>query len=240
MYDGNIVFTNLDRALAEAIIPADLKLAPNSVSPTLHPVIYLYGRPTNTSWIVAGTPIIIGPNYQELMLVIPFVQERNGTHWHNYVVRMYLDDWNAIWIGNIFFGYAKLWGTSQESGADVTEFDQGGTAKFHATIQATGPWQPSAQAEASLPNYAAIQSIFAMPIVGLSPTGQLVCSYFELNYTNTTVAPVQSTHEFLSPFVPGMSAWVALGTLSSVANGAIAVRNVNWRIEQPPAPPCNF
>ena len=240
-YNGNIVFTNLDRTLVEAVLPADLKLAQNSVSPALHPVMYLYGRPSNTSWIVAGTPILIGPNYQELMLVIPFVQERNGTHWHNYVVRMYLDDWNAIVIGNVFFGYAKLWGTSQESGADVTEFDQGGTSKFHATILATGPWQP----ERASRNVAAelrrdtVDSRDAHRRLELV-TGQLVCSYFELDYTNATVAPVQSTHEFVSPFVPGMAGWVALGTLSSVANGAVAVRNVNWRIEQPPAPPCNF
>jgi hypothetical protein len=239
-YDGNVVFTNLDRTLVQAILPPELKLAQNSRAPALHPVIYLYGRPTNTSWIVAETSLLVGPNYQELMLLVPFVQESTGTRWHNYVVRMYLDDANAIWIGNVFFAYAKMWGTSLESGTHVTEFDDVSTAKFHANIQPTGSWQPSAQAEASLPNYPAIQAILAMPVVGRRSSGQLVCSYFELDYTNAMVAPVQSTHEFLDPFVSGMSGWVGLGSLSSVTNGAVAVSNLNWRIQQPPPPPCQF
>jgi len=238
-YHGNLVFTNLDRPLVQAVLPPELKLAPNSAAPGLHPVIYLYGRPTDTKWIVADTPILIGPNYQELMLLVPFVQESTGSMWHNYVVRMYLDDANAIWIGNLFFAYAKEWGTSQESGTEVTEF-AAGSAKFHANIQPTGPWEPSAQAEATMPNYQAIQTILAMPIVGRRSSGQLVCSYFELNYANATVAPVQSSHEFLEPFVPGMSGWVGLGTVSSVVNGAVAVRDLNWRIKQPPARACRF
>ncbi len=201
-YHGNLVFTNLDRPLVQAVLPPELKLAPNSAAPGLHPVIYLYGRPTDTKWIVADTPILIGPNYQELMLLVPFVQESTGSMWHNYVVRMYLDDANAIWIGNLFFAYAKEWGT--------------------------------------MPNYQAIQTILAMPIVGRRSSGQLVCSYFELNYANATVAPVQSSHEFLEPFVPGMSGWVGLGTVSSVVNGAVAVRDLNWRIKQPPARACRF
>jgi hypothetical protein len=238
-YDGNIVFTNLDRALVEAILPPELKLASNSTAPLLHPVVYLYGHPHNTSWIVAGTPILVGPHYQELMLLIPFVQS-GGSLWHTYVVRMYLDDLNAIWIGNTFFAYGKEWGTSQESGTMVTEFDQGGRAKFRTDLQITGPWQTSAQAATSLPNYSAIQTILKIPVVGRRSSGELVCSYFELNDAAATVAALQSTHQFLDPFVPGMSGWVALGSLGNVPNGAVAVRNMNWRIEQPPAPACQF
>jgi Acetoacetate decarboxylase (ADC) len=234
------VFTNLDRTLVQAVLPPQLKLAQNSAAPSLHPVIYLYGRPTNTSWIVAGTPILIGPNYQELMLLVPFVHESTGNRWHTYVVRMYLDDWNAIWIGNVFFGYAKKWGTSNELGTQVTESDEDGIPKFHADIQPMGSWQSSAQAQTSIPNYPAIQTILAMPVVGLHSSGLLVCSYFEMNYTNATVASVQSTHEFLDPFVPQMAGWVGLGSVLSVANGAVAIRDLNWRIEQPPPPPCLF
>jgi hypothetical protein len=223
----------------EAVIPPELKLAQNSVAPALHPVIFLFGHPVNTSWIIANTPILIGPNYQELMLLVPFVQEKTGTLWHNYVVRMYLDDPNAIWIGNVFFAYAKEPGTSQETGTEVSEF-AGSVQMFHANIQPSGPSQSSAQAETTIPNYQAIQTILSMPIVGRRASGELVCSYFELTYTSAMVTPVQSSHEFLQPFVSGMSGWTGLGTLSSVANGAVAVQDLNWRIRQPPAPPCRF
>lgn len=238
-YHGNIVFTNLARSIVQAALPAELKLADNTLSPGMHPVIYLFGHPMNSRWFIAGTTILPGPNYQELMLLVPFVRSANGTKWHNYVVRMYLDDATAIAIGNMFFAYAKEWGTAQESGTQVTE-SAVGVAHFHADIQTTGPWTTSAQAEAALPNYKAIQTILDMPVVGRTPSGNLICSYFELGYDNATVAAVQSRHEFLQPFRPGMGSWIALGTLVSVPNGAIAVRDLNWRIRQPPPSPCHF
>ena len=244
-YRGAIVFTNLDRTVVQSVLPPELKLAPNSASPSLHPVILLYGHPENSSWFIAGTPIIVGPSYQELVLLVPFVLATNGTLWHTFVVRMYLDDPTAIWIGNTFFGYAKEPGTAQESGGelggiDVTVRDSSGTAKFHAATEPTGPARPDAQATATVPNYEAIKTILAMPIVGKHQTLGFVCSYFELDFKTATVAPLKSTHEFLTPFVPAMADWVSLGTVSGVPDGAVGIRNVDWRIEQPPAPPCKF
>src|SRR3712207_2420109 len=48
-YDGTIVFTNVDRAIARAVLPAGLDLA-TPVSPTtqLHPIVFLYGHQRNT------------------------------------------------------------------------------------------------------------------------------------------------------------------------------------------------
>jgi hypothetical protein len=78
-----------------------------------------------------------------------------------------------------------------------------------------------------------------MPIVGRGPFGNMICSYFELNYQDALVAPADSHHAFLQPFKPGMESWVALGDLSSVPEGAIAIRDLNWRIKQPPPPACH-
>jgi hypothetical protein len=238
-YHGNIVFTNLDRDIVQGALPPHLQLAENTLIPHMHPVIFLFGHPMNTHWVVADTPMLVGSDYQELMLLIPFVHSTTGTKWHTYVARMYLDDVTAIAIGNLFFGYAKAPGTAWESGTQVTEFFAG-FPYFHANIQPIGPWTSSTQAETTFPNYKAIQTILDMPIVGRTPGGILICSYFELHYQNATVAPVESRHEFLQPFRPGMSAWVALGTLESVPGGALAIRNLTWRIRQPPPPPCHF
>ena len=54
------------------------------------------------------------------------------------------------------------------------------------------------------------------------------------------VTPVESTHVFHDPFVPGMSAWPHRGWLSNVADGAFAVTGIEWRIDAPPAPDCRF
>ena len=238
-YQGNIVFTNLDRNVVQTIVPAGLKLASNTVGSTQHPVLFMYGHQQDTSWFVGGTLIPGGAPYQELMLLVPFVQETSGTRWHTHVVRMYLDNWTAIWIGDTFFAYAKEWGTSVESGTAVSEFS-GGAQKFQANIVPNGAALTNAQAEATLPNYAAIKSILDMPVVGRRADGTLVCSYFELDFTSAMITPVRSTHQFLDPFVPTMSSWLGLGTLTNVVDGAIAVQNITWRIKQPPPDPCRF
>jgi hypothetical protein len=250
-YRGNIVFTNLDRALVNAILPSgsELKLAQNRIARGLHPVLYLYGHPEQTSWIIDDEPYLNGASYQELILLVPFVQKGSGTLWHSFVARMYLDNGVAIWIGNEYYAYAKEFGTLRESNLDVrtsevTGYDSDDIVKFRAQSKRTGGWRSSDQAKTDLPNFAAIQTILAMPVVGWRPSssspGRLVCSYFELSYTNARVAPVESTHEFLDPFVPGMSNWMGLGSLSQVPDGAVAVRDLTWRIDHPPPAECRF
>jgi hypothetical protein len=54
------------------------------------------------------------------------------------------------------------------------------------------------------------------------------------------VAALQSEHRFLHSFRANMGAWVALGSLTSVPDGAIAIEGLDWRINHPPAPPCRF
>jgi hypothetical protein len=237
-YSGYIVFTNLSRSLVDAVLPPDLQLATNSVNLDLHPVIFLFGHQRNTKWLIAGTPIPIGNDYKEMMVVIPFVQKQGGVNWHNYVLRMYLDDWAAISLGNLYFAYAKEWGTADEFGIAFTEFHYV-TPYFSASMQ-EGTWQTSAQAELALPNYKAIQAIFEMPMVGWDSWLGLKCSYFEFHYGNAMVAALQSEHQFLRSFRANMGAWVALGSLSSVPDGAIAIEGLDWRINHPPAPTCRF
>ena len=240
-YGGTIVFTNLSRKLVEKVLPTDdsLMLATNTVAPDMHPVIYLYGNLENTRWEIDGKVILEGADYHEMMLLVPFVRKRDGTLWHTYVVRMYLDDQIAIDIGNTHYAYAKVWGDLRRLFAHVNVSDSAGTPKFHAYIPSPASWLPSAKAETDLPNYRAIQTILTMPIIGWDGPGKLLCSYFELSYEKALVAASSSTHEFLSPFVPGMADWVRLGSLSSVVDGAFKVRVVDWRLEHP-RPECRF
>lgn len=237
-YSGYIIFTNISRTLVAAALPPNLLLAPNSAAPDLHPVIFLFGHQRNTKWIVAGTRIPIGDDYTEMMVLIPFVQKDAGGNMHTYAARMYLDDLEAILLGNLHFFYAKKWGTVDELGLAFTQFHNE-TPYFEAGIQ-VGEWHTSEQAESELPNYVAIREIFEMPIVGSSGLLGLKCSYFEFHYENAMVAAVQSQHRFLQPFRESMAAWVGLGALSSVRDGAVAIQGLTWRIAAPPTPPCQF
>ena len=245
-YRGYIVFTNVHRELVRAIVPSTLELAENHVNPDVHPVMYLYGFPENTRWIVNGEIYMEGESYEEMMLLVPFVHGHGGRLWHTHVVRMYLTHGVAIWIGNEIFAYAKRPGTF-----DLLDIDRSGFAmtayarklkKFRAEIAFTGGWRSSAEAANSIQNYPEIQTILAMPIVGRRrPSGELVCSYFDMDYTKTLVAPIESDHEFVHPFVPEMSSgWMDLGRMSSVVNGAVAVKRLEWHIDERPLVECRF
>jgi hypothetical protein len=250
-YEGNIVFTNLAKKHVVSVLPPDiLELAPSDSD--VHPVLCMIGHLRNTSWVINDRPVFTGDNYDEMILLVPFVvRKRGGTLWHNYVVRMYLDHTTAIWIGNEYYAYNKTWGIFDwDQSPRVFASTRDGTRKFEAKLEIPDgfAWEPSKDAEASLPNYKEIKAILSMPMLGATSntassatsSGQPLCSYFELDYTWAQVVPITSTHKFVSEFVPGMKDWVALGSLSSVENGAVRVRSLEWRLQQPPLPGCQF
>jgi hypothetical protein len=251
-FRGYIVFTNLGRDLVGEIVPQGLELAENHVSRDVHPVMYLFGFQENTRWIVGGETLMEGESYDELMLLVPFVRGCGGRLWHTHAVRMYLNHTVAINIGNRCFAYAKERGKFDLKDIDqaafrMTAYDDHKQKKFRAKISLTGRWRPSAEAASAdpaqrIPNYATIQTILAMPIVGRRrSTGELVCSYFDMDYANTRVAPIESVHEFVHPFVPEMSSsWTNLGRLSNVVDGAVAVERLEWHIDEHPLDACRF
>jgi Acetoacetate decarboxylase (ADC) len=245
-YVGHVLFANLDRNIVAAVLPSELRLATKASAPsTVHPVILLYGDQLDTSWALEGVSQIPGDQYKELILLIPFVTAPSGTKWHTFVARMYLNDDAAIWLGNMFYGYAKEPGTFNEVTDGVT-VNASSIAHFQANWTVLGPWRTSDQARMALPNYIAIEEIFAMPVVGMIGTdfGDVpTCSYFEWIYDSAEVASLQSQFQFLEPFRAGMQTWVALGSVNSVPDGAIAIRNVTWRLAWPAPTPwwsCKF
>ena len=242
-YHGRVVFTNIARNIVEGVLPKDLRLAENrSPTPGLHPVVYLYGHQAKTTYVVKGQEIQIDTPYQELILLIPFVQLVDHEKWHNYVVRMYLNNRVARDIGNAYYGYAKRKATFEENFTEFTVLVGGRPAPaFQATVETLGPWQTSKDAEGTLPHYRDIQTIFEMPVVGMHEvSGNPVCSYFEWKYDATEVAPVRSQHRFLRPFTRDMESWPTLGSLISVADGAIAIQKLQWRLKFPPDYSCEF
>jgi hypothetical protein len=232
---GQIFFTNLPRQTAASLLKPGLRLAQNLSSfPNVHPVIQLQGRQTDTSWIFDGIAQGVGPEYTELILLVPFVQMSAGSQWHNFVVRMYLDDLGAIGVGNLHYGYAKEHGSFEDSRPQDFDALVGGNKAFWCGFQSQGAWRPSAQAENDIANYKEMQAILAMPVIGLFWTSlSYVCSYFDWDFSNANVAPIGCEHAYYGAFTPGMPG----GTLSSVPNGAIDIEGLGWRVEFPPTNP---
>jgi acetoacetate decarboxylase len=248
-YDGSIVVTLIDRALVANVLPSGFTLASRSDGGSEHPVIHLVGHQRNLKLVNGGVlQQAPDPDYQEVILLVPFVLRGNGTKFHSFVVRMYLDDLAAIAIGNTVFAYNKELGALAESGPSdnltmqvwllLVKFFQG-------NVQLTGQWIASNAAGTAVPRWSDLQRIFDMPIlgvdtlVGTTAVVREVCSYWEWDYTNAEVCAATSQHRFFHPFRYGMDGWVNLGSLSSAADGAVAIRGLRWRLARQP-PLCSF
>ena len=126
-FDGAAIFSNMPQHSVADVLPNDLNLAPKKVrAAEVHPTILVLGRHADLHYLIPGYP---DPprktTYQELMLLIPFVQFKGSDKLYTYVVRMYLDDFWAIQFGNIWYGYAKKRGARYERNVVIEgEFEE--------------------------------------------------------------------------------------------------------------------
>ncbi len=248
-YDGSIAVTLLDRDLVESVLPEGFHLAVRTDGANDHLVILLIGHQRAPLALHNGATQKIpdAHDYQEMILLVPFVLHGSGTKWHTFVVRMYLDDFGAIGIGNTVYAYAKDVADLTENGTrdhlttQVAPFLRG--TYFGSDVMVTGPWRSSDDAQASIPRWRDLQAIFKMPLVGIDVVNgtvvRRVCSYWEWDYTQAQIAPAISRHRFYQSFREGMDDWVTLGPLTSALDGAVVLRRLRWRLALPP-PPCRF
>lgn len=227
-FDGELLFANLEREIVEDVVPKGLGLARNTKAPRLHPITLILAHHANCQWDLPFLTPKELLDYHELILLIPFVQCPPDDHWHNYVVRMYLDNEFAIYVGNTFYGYAKERGT-------LVRTDVGPHRRFEvfrseisfASAVTTG-------ASGSPAHYGAMREILRMPLLGRKDDGALVRSYWRWDDGATTVrvtAPVR----FIQEFVPQkMARWVALGDIPSVEDGAVRIQGLRWSMAFPP------
>ena len=176
--------------------------------------------------------------YKEMTLLIPFVQKKGESNWHNYALRMYLDNAQAVFLGNTFYGYARKLGNFVEDTNNlVVSALAGDVVRINAV--AVDDWLNHEDADESLPYYRSMLEILQMPVLGRHRDGHNICSYFELNPDDALVRKLAAHVEFLSPLVPAMESWAELGRQASAPDGAFEIRALEWRIQYPPAA-CQF
>ncbi|VTU28690.1 Acetoacetate decarboxylase (ADC) [Variovorax sp. PBL-H6] len=255
-YSGTVVVTMIDREIVKKMLPDGLSLARLKPSVTgaaasKHPVVHLIGDQREPSTLFWGYPTQVGTGYEEMILLIPFVVRGPlGDRWHNYVPRMYLNNQTAVDGGNEFFGYAKELanlGRTENPGATTHTVSSPdlATTWFVDDIDTPAQWGSMPGVASTLARWNDIRSILEMPFLGLRPadvlapagikrSALLICSYWELSYSNAMLAPTKSRHRIVTKFRDGMEDWVALGTLSSAQGGAVSMRDVRWRLAMPP------
>jgi hypothetical protein len=242
-YSGFLAVTMLDRDIVAEVLQyvatSTVVLAKPRDDLAWHPVIHLVGHQRNVRYLRSGVPCEPAvPDYQEMILLIPVVM--HGGLQHNFAARMYLDNENAVDVGNAIYAYGKRIATLDEvcveprTGTRIWIDDDG---YFDSEFVRTGNWEPASAAAANIPRWDDLREYLSMPVLGTdAPLGvsRSVCSYFEWNLDAAQFAPAASRHRFLEPFRDGMDGWVEAGPLESAQDGAIAFRDVRWRISNEP------
>jgi hypothetical protein len=232
-FNGCIAFCNWRREDVAAVLPAELELAENtSFAPEWHPVAFVFGEQTEGATIFGGITFPLDLNYYELAFAIPFVKHRRGHNLHTFVPRMYSTFFPATWAGNAHYGLGKEMAIMRWQGPLFVISTADGALAFHASVESAGEWTSDPCIE--LPNFAAAQAAFALPVVGRRTDGTYVTSYFGWDFSAARVRPAQAWLSIDAPLIEGL----APRSCSTVTSATFEVQRLIWRLSWPV--PCGF
>jgi hypothetical protein len=231
-FDGCIAFTNWPRTDVEKLLPPEIELAVNTSStPELHPVTFIFGEVSDGATTLGGFRLPLGVNYQEFATAIPFVKYRQRHCLHTYVARMYSSYSPATWIGNAYYGFSKEMAKMWWQGPIFLITTEEGVLLLHAAVETEGLW--SRGHSCTLRNFAEMQGIFALPIVGRKATGEYVCSYFGWDFSDALVRPADACISIDAPLIAGLTP----RRCHDVPDGTFEVRGMIWRLSWPASCP---
>ena len=242
-YSGTIFTATLPRAQVSAVIPAGFELAQRLDGGDDHPVVCMLGLQGECKLIEGGnqpTPAD-QPDYRELILIVPYVvQTGGGKLWHTLSVRMYLDAFLPVLVGDCIFQYSKEVGAFDAIPNGIEVRDNQGNLVFTCLSKETGDWTPAATAA---PGFADFETILNMPMLGVlydpddfciaaPPSAPRCCSYFRWECSSAEVVTIKSAIRFDREFRFGMTDWVKpAGSWTPVsADASFRVRKVRWQL----------
>lgn len=247
-YSGDVGLTLVNRNMLALMLPSKLALATPKAAQTQHPIMHMIGRQTEASSFLKSSTLYLGEGYTELIFIVPFVVRKGQNLFHNYVLRMYLDNEVAILGGDSLYGYRKEAGmfADVDSGTNldwsVASYSDGDLAFWSRSVEASPPSDIGAR-------WAALCTILQMPLIGtweLTDSQAINEIATELNYMPGDL--ITSYWEFSPPTLPGLSLDFSSLTYASFPNGnlgstgplsaglAFRLDRIRWRLALPPHP----
>ncbi len=228
IFDGCIAFANWPRKDVERLLPPELRLAANvSATPALHPVVFIFGENTDGATIFAGFTLPLGVDYAEFALAIPFVQHGSRDGLHVYIPRMYSGYFPATWNGNLHYGFGKETATMYWDGPVFVVMSEAGALLLRAAVETAAEWQSANSC--AVPNFAAMQAVFSLPVLGRKANGTWVRSHFGWDFSAAQVRPAAACVSIEAPLVKGLPR----RRCEAVPGGAFDVRGMVWRLSWP-------
>ena len=233
-YDTRVVVQAVDEAIVEGMLPDELELAPQSVTGDgKHPLMMLFGRQSGVR--PDFMPEAVGMNYDEFIVVLPFVQWRAECKKKYrgpfaFMPRLYLDELFPTLLG-WWYAYPKE--LARMSSGDHYSVD---SLVFDRPILrgAFVPYGPT-QSPDDFPNFERLRPIFEIPLVGkldLNPSPYR-CSHMTFELERATAQACEATVDIMSPFLPGLVPGVYRTAGLDVEPLGAFLLDVPWRLTLP-------
>jgi len=185
----------LPNASVQALLPQGLELVDGYGPSGYHAVTLMFGEQGN---VHANSGILYTPIskfYLEFTIAVAGVQLSSSVTGtgkpagpFTHLVKLYLDDWGAIWVGRWPFGYNKFYGDTTTDRLSYTTLDaQTGETVVSATIANKSIWnQPT-----FYQNLTNLIAGFPTVYVAKRADGRWVCSQIIFSVDKAEFSPVQ-------------------------------------------------
>lgn len=235
-YTSVITVLPLASGLVQRWLPPELELAPQTLTPpNTHPVNFMFGQQQK---VQANLLPWFQMNYFEFAVVVPHIQFRGAVRYtprgpHLYTPLLFLDQWPAIWAGDLAYGFPKRH-------AQITWTDNVYTVTRAGQRQAQGTFA-EAQATLTAPEYEKVTQLLCQPTVSQSPWGGYVYSVFDWRLSPAQVQAQSAQIEIAAQVLPNQPAVRGGGTgLQDLATGGAFWLQPTWTLTPPqrltPAP----
>jgi hypothetical protein len=206
---GRFAFIEVDSTFAQSLLPADLELAPQTLSPVgKHPILLLFNRThlepnTKLDRIAKEYKLGIELDYNEFIVMLPYVQFKDSTYNDGapycFLPVLYLDSLLAVLGGRIFWEFNK----------ELARFDTSGynfnvSSEILDTPIFTSEFLLSGMPvrDESLQNFSIIEPVLNLPVIEHGPYGY-VSSIYTVAYENQFITPSSITLNNVScPYLP--------------------------------------
>jgi hypothetical protein len=233
-YDAHVVILQTDQATAASMLPPELALMPQSVTPPgKHPVMvsFMIQRNVRMEWGWLHGPKF---NYLEFAVGVPFTRltHPRGTFRGPFFFAplLFLNNWIAIFMG-LFWGFAKHDAWMKEAASCFT-IGQASQTFIEAAFQPSGDWGKLFD----FPYANGIPALLGQTGIGKTVLGPLMTIPLEQDTPDATVQPVTANVQILQAFLKGLPAGnYQLQALNQVPLGAYRMR-AHWWLGMPQPP----
>lgn len=195
----------MDIKAVNSMLPDSLQLVPQPKfsKQGLHPVVFLFGQHSQYSISFTGKDHMLKNNYNEFILVVPFVREKNKSLVYWYFPKLYLNQDFPIQAGKPY-GFNKFYEEIdvQFNNGHLSQMRVGN--KIDIRLEKDGSiFQMLTHGGSAI---ATQMKIIHLPVIGFLPNGQKRCSQFYWSYLRSMLTPARVKISVTDQALPGISA----------------------------------